>query len=314
MVGSPRAVCGLLLLALGGCRATATVGGDDGGDAGVPDFAVDLAGDDFATAPPDLACSAPPGPEICGNGCDDDRNGYVDDDDPACTTQLLVTFQSQTSALNRMILEPTPHLVVVDQNPVPAAMFAEYRRGFADAVFAALETGTDVRRIALDDGGTSDHLTAYPTRDACVFGAELVVVERSASSQLHRFKADGVTELGTVPLGAVIANACTSDGTQLYVAVHDNLGNSTFVVFDKTYTQVGPALTLPAALQTAGYVHCLDVAWSRKQGVFYGLFTATVSPNDSILSATQLYPFAFDGGVGAPIDAGTLHGVGAFVP
>ena len=34
----------------------------------------------------------PVGPEVCGNGCDDDRNGYIDDDDPACTTQMLVTL------------------------------------------------------------------------------------------------------------------------------------------------------------------------------------------------------------------------------
>ena len=38
----------------------------------------------------DLGC--PVGPEVCGNGCDDDCNGYTDDDDPACTSQLLVTL------------------------------------------------------------------------------------------------------------------------------------------------------------------------------------------------------------------------------
>jgi hypothetical protein len=33
-------------------------------------------------------------------------------------------------------------------------------------------------------------------------------------------------------------------------------------------------------------------------------------PRDDILNATQVHPFGFDGGVGAPIDAGTLHGLG----
>ena len=65
----------------------------------------------------DLACCAG-GPEVCGNGCDDDRNGYIDDDDPACTTQILVTLSLGTPALWRLILEPTPHVVVLDGNPV----------------------------------------------------------------------------------------------------------------------------------------------------------------------------------------------------
>ncbi|HZS35447.1 MAG TPA: hypothetical protein VFF06_01395 [Polyangia bacterium] len=325
--GSPRAVCGLLLAAAvgaasGGCRATATVNQyDGGGDAGVPDLAPpeDLYGVDF-TVVPDLACSAPAGPEICGNGCDDDRNGYVDDDDPACTTQMIVTFAAGSPTLGRVILEPQPRIVVLDGNPVQAGAFGEYRRAFSSAAFLAVENGTEVRRIELTDGGggagafTDYHpASGYATRDVCVFNGELIVVERNSSSTLHRLMPDGATEIGTVPLGAVLATACASDGNNLYVAVHDALGQSSFFVFDKTYTQTA-TLGMPAALAAAGYLHCLDIAWTKKQGVFYGLFTTDLNPKDSVLSADQIFPFAFDGGSGAPLDAGIIHGIGEFVP
>ena len=79
------------LCAVAGCRATAE---------GPPDLAADmatgggddLAGEDLATA--DMDCAV--GPEVCGNGCDDDRNGYTDADDPACTSQMLVTLATAT--------------------------------------------------------------------------------------------------------------------------------------------------------------------------------------------------------------------------
>src|SRR5258706_11672378 len=72
-----------------GCRAVVTMNQEDGGDASA-DADLAYVGPDIAVTP-DLACSAT-GPEVCGNGCDDDRNGFTDDDDPVCTTQLLVTF------------------------------------------------------------------------------------------------------------------------------------------------------------------------------------------------------------------------------
>jgi len=32
------------------------------------------------------------------------------------------------------------------------------------------------------------------------------------------------------------------------------------------------------------------------------------------LNARQIFPFTMDGGLGAPIDAGVLHGIGTFQP
>src|SRR5579863_2842298 len=70
---------------------------------------------DMTVVSTDMAMCPSGVPEICGNGCDDDNNGYIDDDDPACTTQLLVTMRVGTQpALSRLVLEPTPRLVALD--------------------------------------------------------------------------------------------------------------------------------------------------------------------------------------------------------
>ena len=59
----------------------------------------------------------------------------------------------------------------------------------------------------------------------CAFNGELIVVERSTASLLHRFAPDLSKENGTVSLGAVLATGCTAGDGQLVVAVHDIAGN-----------------------------------------------------------------------------------------
>jgi hypothetical protein len=187
-------------------------------------------------------------------------------------------------------------------------------------VFLTRESATLLRTLTLVPAGGmgtySDYAPAYRGRDACVFNGELIVVERNLPSMLHRFQADGMTENPpAVSLGMVLATGCTSDGTLLYVAVHDSLGSpSQFVVLDKTFTaQPGSPLPMPDVLVTDGLDRCIDLAYSKK-GVFYGLFVSSGGAPDNTLSAGQLYPFALDGGVSPPIDAGVLHSIGAFFP
>jgi hypothetical protein len=308
----------LLALAVAGCKAGVTV-------PPMTDLAQneDLSasldgGADFAPAPPDLRCSMSADAEVCGNGCDDDRNGYTDDDDPACTTQFLATVPGGSSpALYRLQLEPVPRLIAVDHNAVPGSSAATFRRAFSPAAYLAVEGGSrQLRRILLADGGTgafSDFFTTFDVRDVCVFNNELIVVERALSSNLHRFQADGQTEIGPVALGSVIATACASDGPHLYVAVHTATGPSQFLLFDKNYNQVGAAIDVPPALAAAGLSRCLSLAWSKRANSFYGLF-GDISVNDASGFASQLFPFAFDGGAGSPVDAGTYRAIGEFLP
>jgi hypothetical protein len=257
---------------------------------------------------------------VCGNGCDDDRNGYTDQDDPACSVQLLATFQGGAPApfLPRLVLGPTPLLKSIDNNPVPAGATAVYERAFAPAVFLGLPPANRMlERLTLQPGGkgTTDLIaTGYGTGDVCIFNGELVVVD-SAGHKLHRVQADGMTQLGVVAIDAnYVLTGCASDGNALYLAEHDLASSpSRFEVFDKAYTPSGTPLPLPTGLP-ANVDRCLDFAWARSGG-FYGLFVdAAGEVNDAKLNATQIYPFAFDGGLGPPIDAGTLHGLGAFAP
>ena len=309
----------VVVCAVAGCRATPEA---------PPDLAVDmatggedLAGDDFAVG--DMGC--PVGPEVCGNGCDDDRNGYTDADDPACTSQMLVTLSMGSPALWRLVLEPKPHVVVLDGNPIATnGAMATYNATFAPAAFLSFDSGTKLlERVPIGGGAITSKATAYSTRDVCVFNGELIVVDpRSAGSLLHRFEADGATEIATdmgpatVPVSGV-ATACSSDGTMLYVARHPTIGNSEIAVFAKGANgpvDTGAVIAMPDSLVAAGYDRIVDLVYVKKSGNFIGLFAMSGGMADSALDGQVMAPFSFDGGVGDWIDGGVWHGVGEFMP
>jgi hypothetical protein len=313
--------------ALTGCRA-----GVDQPDMGMPDMdgveggtPADMTPDLYGA---DLLCTTVE-PENCTNACDDDKNGYTDDDDPVCTHQVVVTPHGTQTRIGRLILDGTPRLVELDGNVLSGNGAATVVKSFSPAIFFAAEGGKRVYRIQIPDGGAGA-MTSYlalswapgAPRDVCVFNGELIVVDRipsMTSSKLHRFTPDGMTDKGTVTLPAGVATACASDGDKLYVAIYDPVGgNSQFFAFDKTLTQTGTPIDMPAALIADGYDRVIDFAWSHKDGTFWGLFVKAMgNTNDTLLSATQVHPFGLDGGVGTPVtvpmDAG-LHGIGTFIP
>jgi hypothetical protein len=318
-----------LFTAAAGCRA-----GVDGGDMAVPDM-----GDSEGGTPPDmlvdlfgadLICTTVE-PESCSNSCDDDKNGYTDDDDPACTNQVVATPGGQNVRVRRLILDGTPRLLDLDGNIFPGNGSATYVRAFAPAIFLANDGGR-IQRIQVPDGGAGVFTTYYTLingwppgtpRDACVFNGELVVVERNpttaTTSKLHRFTPDIMTEKGTVALPPGYPTACSTDGDRLYIAIYDPLGGpSQFHVFDKTLTLTGGPIGIPPSLAAAGYDRVIGFAWSKKDQSFFGLFVKAMgSIEDYKLNAAEIYPFGFDGGVGAPINAPTdagLHGINTFLP
>ncbi len=308
------------LLALAGCRATPAAPTEDmAGDMAVPTGG----GDDFGggdMAAPDMAC--PVGPEICGNGCDDDRNGYTDDDDPACTTQMLVTLAvtplgTKTPALWRLILEPTPHVVVLDGNPVSNGGMPTFNAAFAPAAFIPYDGSTKVLERRPLGGSATTAMPGYTTRDACVFNGELIVVDpRSATSLLHRFKPDGVTEIMPPASVANTASACASDGAHLFVSTHTTVGASQICVFNQSANgpvDSGLVLAIPDAMANAGYTRLIDFAYVKKSGLLIGLF-AQPTAVDSSLNSQVMAPFGLDGGVGSFVDGGVWHGVGEFLP
>jgi hypothetical protein len=167
-------------------------------------------------------------------------------------------------------------------------------------------------------GGGQSGLTVqqlgYYVHDVCVFNGELIVVE--TAGRLHRLMADGKTELGQVAVpptapGSMVLAACATDGQVLYVAEHTATGPTVFEVLDSGFGVAAPRRNVPDALSAAGLVRCLDFAWTQRG--FYGLFSSQLGATD--LAPTELVvPFLFDGGVGAPLDAGDLRGVGEFLP
>ena len=318
-----RAAAALLFVcAAAGCRAVPA--------APVVDMDVDMAVAADPAMPEDdmamLDMSCPVGPEQCGNGCDDDRNGYTDADDPACTTQMLVTFTAQSPQLWRLILEPTPHVAVLDGNPVNAGGMSTLNGAFAPAAFIAFDASTKkIERRPLGGGAATDYNapgTWSTARDACVFNGELIVVDArplTTTTYLHRFMSDGKTEI-LMPTGPVtmanLGSACSSDGNQLFVARHTAAGPSEIVVFDKSAdgpVATGVVIAIPEAMLDAGYSRLLDFAYIKRSGVFIGLFSTGGMP-DNALNSNVMTPFGLDGGVGPMIDGGIWHGVGEFLP
>jgi hypothetical protein len=305
----------LVMVALAACKALPLRSSADAGLdlAASSDFSVNDGGGDALACPPQNA-------EICGNGCDDDRNGYTDDDDPACTTQMLVTLNLQqpnpNPSLSRLILSTPPKLVVVDGNPVSAGAFATFNRLFSPAYYLAFEGGTKLLERRMPDGGITDTSLPYSARDVCVFNGQLIVLENlnATMGQLQRFMPDGKTEIMPPVSFPAIVNACASDGKYLYLTRHDVGGASEFWVLDQALQVVAMKIPLPPPLAQQGYDRCVDFAWTKKSGALVGLFAQSGGLSDAFLDGKLLAAFWLDGGVGAAIDAGVYHSAGEFLP
>lgn len=323
MEATKPAVSALLLL-ISGCRPQVTApdsalhdmasaDSDGGSDEG------DLAGADLVVLP-DLECPSNAS-EICGNACDDDRNGYTDDDDPACTPQVLATWQGGWPQLERLTLLPPYARGFLDGNMVLPGARGVYRRAFAPGVAFVINEGAAMMllRITLPQtmtaGMVEPIMLGYGPRDVCIFNGELILIE-PGMRRLHRLKADG-TELGTVQLPAWTAlnthlTACSSDGKYLYIAEHFGAAQSQFETIDTAFMPVGTPVTIDPLL-ALGLDRCLDFAWTSSG--FHGLWVNSLGSINDDLPADELRAFAFDGGIGAAIDAGQLlHGMGEFVP
>ncbi len=308
-----------------GCRAEVAEQTDD---ASVHDLSADDDGGvtfDFSgvDGAPGADLSCPAGPvEICGNGCDDDRNGYTDDDDPACTPQVLATWVVSTP-LERLTLLPPYATSVLDGNAVPTAAHGVYSRAFAPGVvFLSVDGFTsELLRVTLPPGGGKGMVetisTSYFTHDVCIFNGELIVVERGGT--LHRLKADGKTENGTVtlptwmPANSMYLTSCSTDGKLLYVSEHPaGAQPSQFEILDTLFSPAPSPVPISNQLLSAGIDRCLDFAFAR--GNFYGLFANSQASDSDAIPPDELVTFALDGGVGPAIDAGVLHGIGEFLP
>ena len=323
MEATKPAVSALLLL-LAGCKAQP----NEQKDAAVYDLSMDGGGGDVdladvdLTALPDLECPAG-AVEICGNGCDDDRNGFADDDDPVCTPQVLATWEGGSTQLERLTLQSPFSRGFLDGNGVPVTARGVYVKSFAPGVAFVVNEGAamELRRITLPPGltgkGTSESISlAYPARDVCVFHGELIVVERRGF--LHRLQADGKTDQGMVQLPAWTAldthlTSCSSDGKYLYVSEHFGINPSQFEILDNAFSPVASPAPISDQLLNNGIDRCLDFAWT--QSGFYGLFVNSGGAPSDDVSADELRAFALDGGIGPSIDAGKLlHGMGEFQP
>lgn len=314
----------LIVVLAWGCRAQVASPDDLGGEPPV-DMA-DASPEDLAGA--DLACSTTEAFETCGNGCDDDKNGYTDDDDPACSSQILPAFPVKVPALYRFVLGPTLQALSLDGNHVVPNAMATYARRVSPYLFLAIDVfdgfAAELNLVSLSPSGQGTYQSRYfdfGIRDVCIFNGELILVEKSTSGRLHRMDIDTLGEKAQINLGmGLVPTGCSGNGDRLVVAFHDLVPNpSQFAVFDASFAPVpGSPFDMPPSLLAEGFDRCLDLAWSQHDRAYWGLFAKSldfVEPlNDSGMNSDALRRFDLDGSVAGSADAGVLHGVGEFIP
>jgi hypothetical protein len=311
-----RAVLAAALLFACGCRATAATDDGGGGDLTKPEDASDHADHaflpDFAR-PGDGSCpAADGGGEICNDGCDNDGNGYIDGEDPGCKPIALAGMAGGDAL--RFHLDSGATAPFLSSLGTWSGAVAWRRAVSPDAWLTYEAPLLMLVRVDLATQMQTPVERGYYARDVCFFGGNLIVVEVSPtmpSGTLHQLKPDG-TELAKFPVAAGAPAACASDGQLLWVPVHNGAARSKLQAFDATLTP-GVSRPIPAALTED---RCLDLAFTRFG--LYGLFTVSGGGVDAALSASAVWPFALDGGVGAPVpapDGGMkIHSLGEFAP
>ena len=294
-----------------GCPAQAAAPDDAAPqqDAGPEDAALDLLPQE--DAPPDVPTQvdACPGEGIevsCHDGCDNDGDGFTDDDDPDCVTAFLITREPLDGVLRWR---------VGDADPVALHEGGTTGRPYVDAV--QLPTlGFSVQR-GMPPGRGLYHFDPHPdpapgptllvdvgyqASDVCVFAGRVVVTELGGP-RVHTYDPEAAaTDGGTpAPLGSVtltrgtLARACAADASDLSVVVATASGTDDVVRLDADLNELGWP-RLPAGL-AADKKRLLDLAWDRRSAQFYGLFVGTE------VNTADVTPFAMGGTVGTPVTA-----------
>jgi hypothetical protein len=287
-----------------GCPAQAVLQDDAAPqeDAGQVDAQDDLLPPE--DAPPDVpapddACASEGVETACGDGCDNDGDGFADGDDPDCVTAFLVTREPPDGVLRWRVgdadvaaLHPggTPGRPIVDSAHLPLGY----------AVQRGMPPGRGLYRFdPKPDPAPGPELVldvGFQASDVCVFAGRVVVTELTGP-RLHAYhpgdiSPDGGTAFASATLTrGTLVRACAADATRLYAVVATASGTDDVVELDADLVEVSwPGL--PTGL-AADEKRLLDLAWDRRTGQFYGLFVGTET------NTAAVTPFAM-GGAAAP--------------
>ena len=310
MRGFVRVAAALGVAALcAGCPAQAVVQDDAAPqqDAGQADVADDVAPPE--DAPPDVpeqtdACPTESQELSCGDGCDNDDDGFVDGDDPDCVTAFLVTHEPADGVLRWRVGDGdtialhaggTAGRPIVDTAQLP---------GFGFAVQRGMAPGRGLYRFdPHPDPASGPALVfdvGFQASDVCVFANKVVVTELGGP-RVHTYDPAAISLDGGTPAASVtltrgtLVRACVADATALYAVVATASGTDDIVQLDANLNEVAwPGL--PSGL-ASGKTRLLDLAWDRRTAQFYGLFVGAE------VNTTDVTPFAMGGAAGAPVTA-----------
>jgi hypothetical protein len=294
-----------------GCPAQAVAPGDAAPqeDAGQADVQDDVAPPE--DAPPDVpeqtdACPAETTELSCGDGCDNDGDGFVDGDDPDCVTAFLVTHEPPDGVLRWRVGDAdvlalhaggTPGRPIVDGAQLPGSGFA-VQRGMAPGRglyrFDPHPDPAPAPTLLFDVG--------FQASDVCVFAGHVVVTELGGP-RVHTWDPAATVPDGGVPAPlksvtltrGTLVRACAADATGVYAVVATASGTDDVVRLDADLNEVSwPGL--PTGL-AAGQKRLLALAWDRRTAQFYGLFVGAET------NTADVTPFAMGGAVGPPVTA-----------
>ena len=307
-----RAAATLWVAALvAGCPAQAAAPDDAAPqqDAGPEDAALDLLPPD--DAPPDVPAQvdACPGEGIeasCHDGCDNDGDGFTDDDDPDCVTAFLITREPSDGVLRWRVGDADPVVLHAGGTPARPLVDATQVGGAGFAVQRGMAPSRGLYRFApRPDPAPGPTLlvdVGYQASDVCVFAGRVVVTELGGP-RVHAYDPDAAaTDGGTpLPLGSVtltrgtLVRACAADASNLYVAVATASGTDDIVRLDADLNELGwPGLPTELPVDKK---RLLDFAWDRRTQQFHGLFVGTE------VNTADVTPFAMGGAVGTPSTA-----------
>jgi hypothetical protein len=206
----------------------------------------------------------------------------------------------------------------------PASMLA-FNGALSPVIYFAPDGNKQLSQLSRD-GTVVMNTIDYFIRDICTFNGELIVVEQhgSVDTTVHRYKADGKTEITPALHVPGTVNACTSDGTSLYLSRWDGPFTNEIVVASADEVKAGALKATPTAVDVPAAIkdNCpdcdrlLDLVYVPQRKLFLGLFAAGMNGgvDDVALDSQYVTMFALDGGVTPPLDMGNYHGIGEFNP
>jgi hypothetical protein len=261
----------------------------------------------------DAACATEAVETSCSDGCDNDGDGFFDQDDPDCVPTFLVTREPPDEILRWRVGDADFLPLHAANNVMRPLVDSSQVSSYGFAVKGGFPPGRGLYRFDPhpDPAAGPENVNglSYPPGEVCVFAGQVIVAELT-TAKLHAYsQADVTIEVTSATVsGATRVRACAADATDLYVVAVPASGADEIVRLSAALEETGRP-GFPSGL-AAEKTRILDLAYDRTSGEFFGLFVGASESNTA-----EVTPFAMGGAIGAPVTAPiAINNLGTFSP